>query len=61
MPLPADYVYPDSAGTGVDAYIIDTGIFVKHPEFEGRAVWGKSFTTDGQNDGNGNLSWRNML
>eukprot|EP00842_Homolaphlyctis_polyrhiza_P006470 jgi/Hompol1/6824/HPOL_005094-RA len=47
------YTYPDSAGTGVTAYIIDTGVFVKHPEFEGRASFGTSFTKDGNNDGNG--------
>ncbi len=29
-----EYTYPDSAGSGVDADIIDTGVFVKHPEFE---------------------------
>ncbi|KAI8912510.1 peptidase S8/S53 domain-containing protein [Gorgonomyces haynaldii] len=48
-----DYTYPDSAGTGVTAYIIDTGIFVGHPEFQGRARVGKSFTKDGTKDGNG--------
>ncbi|XJO76200.1 hypothetical protein BDV3_006762 [Batrachochytrium dendrobatidis] len=47
------YSYPSSAGTGVNAYIIDTGVFIKHPEFEGRAHLGKSFTKDGNNDGNG--------
>lgn len=47
------YNYPDSAGTGVDAYIIDTGIFVDHPEFEGRASFGQTFTKDGVKDGNG--------
>ncbi|KAI9006124.1 peptidase S8/S53 domain-containing protein [Gaertneriomyces semiglobifer] len=53
LPLSKNYEYPSSAGEGVDAYIIDTGIFVDHPDFEGRAVLGKSFTTDGDNDGNG--------
>ncbi|KAI8902370.1 peptidase S8/S53 domain-containing protein [Globomyces pollinis-pini] len=47
------YTFPDSAGTGVDAYIIDTGVFVGHPEFEGRARIGKSFSGDGTKDGNG--------
>jgi cerevisin len=47
------YIYPESAGTGVDAYIIDTGVFIAHPEFEGRARVGKSFTKDGDKDGNG--------
>ena len=47
------YDYPDSAGTGIDAYVIDTGVFVAHPEFQGRARIGKSFSNDGTNDGNG--------
>ncbi|KAJ1343999.1 hypothetical protein BSLG_001479 [Batrachochytrium salamandrivorans] len=47
------YDYPASAGTGVNAYIIDTGVFINHPEFEGRARLGKSFSRDGNNDGNG--------
>ncbi|KAI8924508.1 peptidase S8/S53 domain-containing protein [Entophlyctis helioformis] len=47
------YTYPDSAGTGVTAYIIDTGVHVKHLDFEGRARVGKSFTKDGTSDGNG--------
>ncbi|KAK2607579.1 hypothetical protein N8I77_006242 [Diaporthe amygdali] len=31
------YVYDDSAGEGVCAYVIDSGIRVDHEEFEGRA------------------------
>lgn len=53
QPITKEYNYPVSAGTGVDAYIIDTGIFIAHPEFEGRARLGKSFTKDGPKDGNG--------
>ncbi|KAJ2991686.1 hypothetical protein HDV02_003636, partial [Globomyces sp. JEL0801] len=49
----ASYTYPDSAGTGVDAYVIDTGIYVQHPAFQGRAKWGADFTGQGQSDGNG--------
>jgi cerevisin len=52
-PSSQSYSYPDSAGTGVDAYVIDTGVFIRHPEFQGRARFGKSFTSDGNNDGNG--------
>jgi subtilisin family serine protease len=33
-------------GKGVTAYIIDTGIAVKHPDFEGRAVFGADVTKD---------------
>lgn len=32
----------------IDTYIVDTGIDITHPQFEGRAVWGSNFvdTTD---------------
>ncbi|ORX83913.1 subtilisin-like protein [Basidiobolus meristosporus CBS 931.73] len=39
----APYNYPDSAGSGVDVYIIDTGINVKHVDFGGRATFPRSF------------------
>ncbi|KAK9759706.1 hypothetical protein K7432_017017, partial [Basidiobolus ranarum] len=39
----APYNYPDSAGEGVDVYIIDTGINVKHSDFGGRATLPVSF------------------
>ncbi|KAJ1557595.1 serine protease, partial [Cladochytrium tenue] len=48
-----DYVYPDSAGEGVDAYVVDTGCLVSHKDFGGRAFVGKSFSTD-KNDKDGN-------
>ncbi|GAM82307.1 hypothetical protein ANO11243_002860 [Dothideomycetidae sp. 11243] len=34
------YSYDSSAGKGTFGYILDTGIDVKHPEFEGRAYHG---------------------
>ncbi|KAJ9066300.1 proteinase B [Entomophthora muscae] len=37
------YTFDPSGGKGVDVYVIDTGINIKHPEFEGRAVWGANF------------------
>ncbi|ORX77808.1 serine protease [Basidiobolus meristosporus CBS 931.73] len=37
------YNYPDQAGDGVDVYIIDTGINVKHSDFQGRATLPISF------------------
>ncbi|KAF9137176.1 serine protease [Mortierella sp. GBA39] len=40
LPLQADYRYPNSAGQGVDVYVIDTGINIHHVDFEGRARWG---------------------
>lgn len=53
-PAHHDYEYPESAGSGVDVYIIDTGINVDHEEFEGRAKWGKTIPLfDLDIDGNG--------
>ncbi|XP_019622766.1 PREDICTED: proteinase T-like [Branchiostoma belcheri] len=34
------YHYQGGDGEGVDAYIIDTGIYTEHSEFGGRAKWG---------------------
>ncbi|MGW2476275.1 S8 family peptidase [Streptomyces sp. NPDC001665] len=34
------YTYPDSAGEGVTAYVIDTGVRITHEEFGGRASSG---------------------
>jgi subtilisin family serine protease len=49
----SSYIYDSSAGEGIVAYGIDTGIYVEHSEFEGRAVWGKSFIDGEDDDGNG--------
>jgi subtilisin family serine protease len=50
----SSYVYDDSAGTGTCAYVIDTGIYTSHSEFEGRATFLANYAGDGQNsDGNG--------
>lgn len=43
------YRYPDSAGAGVTAYIMDTGIRTSHSEFEGRASIGFDAVDDGWN------------
>jgi subtilisin family serine protease len=40
-------------GTNVDVYIVDTGIFIEHQDFEGRARHGKDFTGQGNGDGSG--------
>jgi subtilisin family serine protease len=40
-------------GAGVDVYIIDTGVYIQHQEFGGRAIWGETFTNDGDVDCNG--------
>ncbi|XP_077998987.1 uncharacterized protein LOC144451940 [Glandiceps talaboti] len=34
------YRYESNTGEGVDAYVLDTGIYMQHKDFEGRAVWG---------------------
>jgi cerevisin len=48
------YVYPITAGSGVDAYIIDTGINIDHNDFDGRASWGVTIPEfDLDIDGNG--------
>ncbi|KAL0479554.1 subtilase-type proteinase [Acrasis kona] len=41
------YVY-EGDGSGVDVYIVDSGIDVNHKEFEGRAKWG--YPNDHQED-----------
>jgi len=48
------YRYPSTAGKGVDVYIIDTGIDIRHKEFAGRARWGVNLVKDSPNiDDNG--------
>ncbi|HEX5569490.1 MAG TPA: S8 family peptidase [Streptomyces sp.] len=39
-PLNGTYTYPDSAGSGVSIYVIDTGVRISHNDFGGRAVNG---------------------
>lgn len=39
----SDYLYDSSAGEGTCAYIIDTGIYTEHADFEGRATFVKNF------------------
>ncbi|KAI1173576.1 subtilase [Nemania sp. FL0916] len=36
----SNYIFDDSAGEGITAYIVDTGIRTTHTEFQGRAVMG---------------------
>ncbi|MFI1396977.1 S8 family peptidase [Streptomyces sp. NPDC020681] len=49
------YTYPDSAGEGVTAYVIDTGVRISHKDFEGRATHGFDAVDndDSADDGNG--------
>lgn len=53
LPLNGNYQYDDLAGAGVKVYVVDTGIKIDNPEFEGRAKWGADFTGEGLFDGNG--------
>ncbi|WP_319054596.1 S8 family peptidase [Streptomyces europaeiscabiei] len=55
LPLSGTYTYPDTAGSGVTAYVIDTGVRISHSQFGGRAVNGYD-AVDGDSvaqDGNG--------
>ncbi|MEU1826759.1 S8 family peptidase [Streptomyces abikoensis] len=49
------YTYPDSAGEGVTAYVIDTGVRISHKDFGGRASYGFNAVdnNDKADDGNG--------
>ncbi|KAI1660873.1 oryzin precursor [Daldinia decipiens] len=49
-PDASKYTYDESAGEGTYAYILDTGIFVDHPEFGGRALFGANFVQDNNNN-----------
>ncbi|MBT2469240.1 S8 family peptidase [Streptomyces sp. ISL-66] len=40
LPLDNGYTYPDKAGEGVTAYIIDTGVRITHTDLGGRASYG---------------------
>ncbi|MEV7678607.1 S8 family peptidase [Streptomyces sp. NPDC088341] len=44
----SSYTYPDGAGEGVTAYVIDTGVRITHQDFEGRASYGYD-AIDGDN------------
>jgi subtilisin family serine protease len=47
------YVYDSSAGAGTCAYIIDTGIYAAHSQFEGRATFLANYVDSSNTDGNG--------
>ncbi len=57
-PSNGKYMYSDKGSCHtnddliIDTYIIDTGIDVEHPQFEGRAVWGENFIDKVQTDCN---------
>lgn len=41
-PGATSYIFDGEGGEGVTAYVVDSGIKVEHPDFEGRATWGAS-------------------
>jgi cerevisin len=47
------YKYDSTAGSGVDIYVVDTGIYTAHSQFGGRARWGATFGGYANQDGNG--------
>ncbi|KAK5659109.1 hypothetical protein OQA88_1199 [Cercophora sp. LCS_1] len=48
------YIYDESAGAGTCSYVIDTGIYVEHSQFQGRATFLANFANDNKlADGNG--------
>jgi len=53
LPLNGNYNYFTSAGTGVVAYVVDTGILISHGEFEGRAKFGINYAAGANDDCNG--------
>jgi len=53
LDLDDTYVYPDTAGAGVDSYIVDTGILTTHDDFQGRAIWSANFADTINSDCNG--------
>ncbi|MCX5051160.1 MULTISPECIES: S8 family peptidase [unclassified Streptomyces] len=55
LPLDRSYTWPESAGRGVTAYVIDTGIRITHKDFGGRASYGWDFVGNDRtaSDGNG--------
>jgi cerevisin len=50
--IPQFYIYSDECGEGVDAYVIDTGIYLEHLDFEDRAFSSANFQPD---DGDGDI------
>ncbi|MFG2649420.1 S8 family peptidase [Streptomyces sp. NPDC048436] len=55
LPLDKSYTWPESAGQGVTAYVIDTGVRTTHEDFGGRATSGWDFIDNDATaqDGNG--------
>lgn len=49
-----EYFYEsDTTAAGVNAYVLDSGVAIEHPQFDGRAIRGPDFTDEGLGDYNG--------
>jgi subtilisin family serine protease len=46
LPLETHYTYPDHGGLGTFAYVIDTGVWLAHEEFNGRIIAGPNYSAD---------------
>jgi len=53
LPLDKKFHYVEGAGEGVDAYIVDTGIYLAHEDYAGRVRWGENFADEVDDDCNG--------
>ncbi|KAF9993731.1 hypothetical protein BGZ79_001583 [Entomortierella chlamydospora] len=54
LDLTQPYLYNNAAGEGVTAYVVDTGVYVNHSEFGGRATFGANFISGSEDtDENG--------
>jgi len=47
------YSHGPTSGEGVTSYIIDTGVYIQHNDFGGRATWGANFVDTNNVDCNG--------
>lgn len=50
------YVFDDTAGQGITAFVVDTGIMAEHSDFEGRATMGFNGVNNNNTDENGHVS-----
>ncbi|KAM5355225.1 hypothetical protein ACJ41O_001871 [Fusarium nematophilum] len=55
-PNDSTYIFDDTAGEGITAYVVDTGIRTTHTQFEGRATFGGNFVNNVDDDENGHGS-----
>ncbi|KAF8961130.1 hypothetical protein BGZ46_001433, partial [Entomortierella lignicola] len=54
LDLSQPYIYNDNAGSGVTAYVVDTGVYAEHNDFGGRASLAANFVDGSANtDENG--------